>query len=248
MLNDNVQVGITQRRHDTTDVRLRNQCTGRTTSYALTAVDATRHVNAFVEGGADDGFGAAIDKINAGNTLYFVADPNAFAALDTLFAVSNNGFAGRVDGISFSLSDESSPVNTECLGKFPKLAVGVPLAKEAIIGMVCKEQFDDGSPGIDNAVGLGFDLHASTNGKGTGGDKASLSFDFDNADAAGTCWRKSFVVAEGWHINSGTAECVEQYFAGGGIDLTTIDFDLNGLGHIRQTKNSTSGTLYGTFR
>jgi len=213
-------------------VRLGNKRTGRTTSDTLTAVDATRDIQPFVKRGTDRRLGATIDKINTGNPLDFVANPDTFSAFDTLFGITNNGFAGRIDGIRVTVSEESSPADTERFGKFPKLAISIPFTKEAIVGMVGKEQFDDSSPGIDNAVGLGFNLHSGTHGKGAGGDETSLSFDFNDADAAGTGGSKSFVVAEGGNINSGTAESVKKHFALSGVDLTTIDFNLNGMGHV----------------
>jgi len=175
--------------------------------------------------------GTAIDEVDAGNALYFVASTDAFTAFDTFFAVTNDGFAGRVDRICVSVSDESPPVDTERLGEFPKLAVCISFAEEAVVGMVGKEQFDDGSSGIDNSVGLSFDFHSCTDGKGTGGYEASLSFDFDDADAAGTCRYKTFIMTESRHIDSDSLESVKEYFAYGGIDLATIDFDLDCIGH-----------------
>jgi hypothetical protein len=183
-----MQAGIAQSRHHSFNMRLGNERTGRTCCYTLTAVHTTGHVHSFIKGGADNRLGTAIDKIDAGNALYFVADPDALSALDTLFVIADNRFAGGIDGISAALSDESSAANAEGFGKFPKLASFIAFAKEAIIGMIGEEQFDDHSSCGDDAVSLGFDFHPGGYGKGTGGDEASLSFDFNDTDAAGTCW------------------------------------------------------------
>jgi hypothetical protein len=112
----------------------------------------------------------------------------------------------------------------------------VPFAKETIVGMIGEEQFDDHSSGIYNAVGLGFDLHSCTYGKGARWYETSLSFDFDDADTAGSSGRKSLVIAEGGDIDSDAAQSGEEHFAVGGINLATIDFDLDGMGHCLETR------------
>lgn len=213
-------------------MRLGNECAGRTTGYALSAVDATRYVHSFIESGADSRFGASIDKIDASDSLYFVADTDTFPAFDTFFGISNDGFAGRIDRISIALSKESAAADTEGFGKCSELAISISFAEKAIIGMIGEEQFDNGSSGIDDTVGLGVDFHSGTYRKCTRGHEASLAFDFYDTDAAGSCWREPLVVAERWYFNSGTPEGVKEHFALGGIDLATIDFDLDGMGHI----------------
>jgi hypothetical protein len=168
-------------------VRLGNERTGRTARYTLTAVDATRRIHPFVKGGSDSCFGTPIDEVNASNSLYFVADTDTFSAFDTFFGISDDGFTGRIDRISVTLSDEPPFADAERFGKQPKLAISIPFAKEAIVGMIGEEQFDNGSSSIDDPVSLGVNFHSGGNGKGTGRNEASLSFDFDDADAAGTC-------------------------------------------------------------
>jgi hypothetical protein len=202
----------------------------------LTAVDATRHVQPFVKSGADGRFGTAVDEVDAGNALDGVADENAFSAFDTFVGIPDNRFAGRINRMMVSLSDESSSANAKCFGKFPKLAVSIAFAEEAIVGMIGKEQFDNGSSGIDHAVGLGFDFHTGGNRKDATWYETSLSFDFDDAHSAGTGGGESFIVTEGWHDNSGAAESVKEHFALSGIDLTTIDFDLDGIRHVFEQK------------
>jgi len=213
-------------------MRLGNQCARGASRNTLSAVDATRHVHSFVKRSSDSRFGTAVDEVNTGDTLDFVADAHTSSALNTFFGIPNNRFTGGIDWIMISLSDEPPTADTKRLGKHPKVAVSIAFAKEAVVGMVGEQQFDDGSSGIDNAVRLGFDLHASGNRKGTGRHETSLSFDFYDTDSASTGWCESFVVAEGGHINSGAAESVQQHFALGGFDVTTIDFNLDGIGHV----------------
>jgi hypothetical protein len=231
MLNGNVQIGITQCRHHTFDVRLGNECARWTTSGALTAVDATGYVHSFVKGGTDDRFGTAVDKINARNALDFIANTDAFSAFDALFGISDNRLAGRVHRIGAALSDKSPAADSERFGKFPELAGAVAFAEEAIVGMVGEEQFDDHSSGIDDSVGLGFDLHSGGYGKRTTRHETSLSFDFDDADSAGTGGGETFVIAKGGDFDSHSAESGKEHFSLGGIDLAAIDFNLNGIGH-----------------
>jgi hypothetical protein len=119
--------------------------------------------------------------------LNFFANPNALSAFDTFFGITNDGFAGGINRISAALSDESAANDAERLGEGAQLTVSVTFAEQAIVGMIGEEQFDDHSSGFDDAVGLGFDFHTGTDGKGATGNECSLSFDFDDADSACSC-------------------------------------------------------------
>jgi hypothetical protein len=90
MLHDNMQTGIAQSRNHPVHMGLGNQCSSRASGHTLATVDTTRHVRSLIESGPDCRFGTAIDEINTGNALDFVADENAFSALDTFFGIPDN--------------------------------------------------------------------------------------------------------------------------------------------------------------
>jgi hypothetical protein len=232
MLHDDVLTRITQRTQYPINMGFGNQCAGRTCRDALPAIDTTRHIQTGIESRSDDCFGTSVDEINAGDMLNFFTNPDALSAFDAFSGIADNGFAGRINRISASLTDIPPLPDTEGFRKFAEFAVPIPLAEKTVVWMIGKEQFNDGSPGGNDAVGMGFDFHTGSDRKSATGNECALPFDFDHTDTASTGRRQSFIAAQSRHINSDSAQGGEQGFALNGIHLTAIDFDFDGNGHI----------------
>jgi hypothetical protein len=212
-------------------MRLADERTRRATGNALPAVDATRHIDPLVERSAHRHLGAAIDKTNAGNRLYFVADSDTFTALNTFFAISDNRFPRRIDGIRAALPDKSPTANSKRLRKFSKLTIPIPFTKKTIIGMIGEEQLHDHSSGIRHTITLRIHLHSRSNRKGTCGDKIPLSFNLHHTNPAGSRRREPFIITQGGDFHSGTAKSGQEHFSLSGINLTTINNNLDSVRH-----------------
>jgi hypothetical protein len=211
-------------------MRLTDQGTRRTVRDALTAVDTTRNVESFVKCCSNDCFGTAVDEVDTGNSLNFIADPNTFSAFNTLFRVSNNGFTGSIAGKRAFLTDEPAMPDSERIGKCLKLATTVPFAEQAVVGMIGKKKLNNHSPGFNGSVGMGLDFHPGGDGKSTTWNESALSFDFNDADSARSGGGETFIMTESRNVNSDAPQSFEQGFAGYGINLPVINFNLYGVG------------------
>jgi len=133
------------------DVRLADQCAGRTDCHALSAINATGNIESFIEGGSDGRLRTASDEVDAGNALNFLADSDAFSTFDAFVGIADDGIAGHIERMDGFVSIKSAASDAEFFGQCLELAISVALAVEAVFGMIGEQEFDDHSSCIDGS-------------------------------------------------------------------------------------------------
>ena len=91
MLDHYHPLGVGQGLEHLVNVLVFGECGGRADQDALTATDAAGDVQALVEGRPDIGLGPAIDEIDGGDTLDFLAHADALATEDALIRIPDDG-------------------------------------------------------------------------------------------------------------------------------------------------------------
>ena len=110
-------------------------------------------------------------------------------------------------------------------GQLLKLAVPVPLAVEAVLGMVGQQQLDDRTTSLHGAGGMRLDLHSFGNREGTTRDETALPFDLDDAHPTGSARRQAFDVTKRRDMDADPPDRRQEHFTLFRFDHSTVDFN-----------------------
>jgi len=117
--------------------------------------------------------------------LHGVACRFAAAAHDALVRVAHDGFVGQVHLVVHALAVEQDPVQPHLAGQALQVAVQVPLAGQAILGMVGQQEVQHRPARVDGADGIRLHHHALRHRRAARRRQVRAAFDFHDADAAG---------------------------------------------------------------
>ncbi|OQB35585.1 MAG: hypothetical protein BWY06_03104 [Candidatus Latescibacteria bacterium ADurb.Bin168] len=200
---------------------------------ALPAIDAGSDVQLSVVRRCNFTLKAALGERNGTDILDFLADTDAPAAENTLLRVSLYRGARGINRGKSALTLERNFTDVQFAGKSLQLAITIAHAREAFLRVVRKQKLDDCRPRRSDTGSVRPDDHSVGDGERARWNERACPFHLNDADPAGSGWRKATEIAESGYLESRQTSRLENGRTRFDCYFTAIDSEVNGRHRLR---------------